>query len=643
MPCPSPWRRLQIQLACLLVVGGLAAAWSIPAQGHPGHAPDKRKKAESNMESPPRPDAGADAIELARLTAAELWLLAQAEAGPAGGGRGAAGEAARGDNATDAVQLMARAFAPFVERKEIKVRQDDRWLYVESNGLPNHPLMIGIKAWQQQVPLPQNYTGANAWQIPLHPVPAKNPRSARNDFLRGAIAVAINGIPIFNPLTNRGADAWLGGELDEWGGHCGRADDYHYHLAPVHLQELLGTSQPIAYALDGYPIYGYTEPDGSPVKNLDALNGHTDAEGRYHYHATKKYPYINGGFHGEVVSREGQVEPQSRAEPVRPDLRPLKGARIVGFERESETRSKLTYEVDGKRHQVRYTVQSGGAVAFQFIDPSGRVVEETYQPRRRRDDRGGRGGQGNRDDNPGRGEGPPPRRGGDRPPRPGDDNPPPERRRGAPRGEEPGDPPPPRPRDDSDPPERGRPGPDRDDNPPPGKGRGDRERGRPPEDRPAPPKHKSVGNLKLSSGSVDQRGVLSIDCSCDGKAESPAVEWTGVPAGTESLAISLWHVAPDQEKSYWVLYNIPAASTGVAAAVKQVGTVGTNGKRRVGYDPLCSQGPGQKTYHITVFALSKKLNLTPAQATREGLLKAAAGSILAEQTLDVIYERPRSR
>ncbi|MFM7160040.1 MAG: YHYH protein, partial [Planctomycetaceae bacterium] len=402
------------------------------------------------------------------------------------------------------------------------------------------------------------------------------------------------------------------------GGHCGRADDYHYHLAPVHLQEVVGTSQPIAYALDGYPIYGYNEPDGSPVKNLDQFNGHADAEGRYHYHATKKYPYINGGFHGEVVSREGQVEPQSRAEPVRPDLRPLKGARIVGFERETETRSLLTYEIAGKRHQIRYTVQSGGAVAFQFIDPSGREVEETYQPRRRRDDRGGRG---NREPDPGRDEGPPPRRGGDRPPRPGDDNRPPERRRGGPRGDTPEDSPPPRPRPDRDPPPRGR----------------------PPEDRPAPPKHKSVGNLKLSSASVDQRGVLSIDCSCDGKAESPAVEWKGVPEGTQSLAISLWHVAPDQEKSYWVLYNIPADSTGVAAAVKAVGTVGTNGKRRIGYDPLCSQGPGQKTYHITVFALSKKLNLTPAQATREGLLKATEGSILAEQTLDVIYERPRAR
>ncbi|MFM8285290.1 MAG: YHYH protein [Planctomycetaceae bacterium] len=570
------------------------------------------------MESASRDDAGGEVADRSWLTAADLWLLARLEGGPAGGNQDAAGQGAEAASAADPARAMARAFAPFVERKEVQVRQDDRWLYVESNGLPSHPLMIGIKAWQQQVPLPQNYTGANAWQIPLHPVPAKNPRSARNDFLRGAIAVAINGIPIFNPLTNRGADAYLGGELDEWGGHCGRADDYHYHLAPVHLQEVVGTSQPIAYALDGYPIYGYNEPDGSPVKNLDQFNGHADAEGRYHYHATKKYPYINGGFHGEVVSREGQVEPQSRAEPVRPDLRPLKGARIVGFERETETRSLLTYEIAGKRHQIRYTVQSGGAVAFQFIDPSGREVEETYQPRRRRDDRGGRG---NREPDPGRDEGPPPRRGGDRPPRPGDDNRAPERRRGGPRGDTPEDSPPPRPRPDRDPPPRGR----------------------PPEDRPAPPKHKSVGNLKLSSASVDQRGVLSIDCSCDGKAESPAVEWKGVPEGTQSLAISLWHVAPDQEKSYWVLYNIPADSTGVAAAVKAVGTVGTNGKRRIGYDPLCSQGPGQKTYHITVFALSKKLNLTPAQATREGLLKATEGSILAEQTLDVIYERPRAR
>src|SRR6187402_3094472 len=39
------------------------------------------------------------------------------------------------------------AFAPLV-----KVRWDERTLFVESNGMPAHNLMVGITAWQQQVP-----------------------------------------------------------------------------------------------------------------------------------------------------------------------------------------------------------------------------------------------------------------------------------------------------------------------------------------------------------------------------------------------------------------------------------------------------------------------------------------------------------
>ena len=90
-------------------------------------------------------------------------------------------------------------FAP-----KVASRSDDRFLYVESNGMPSHPMMIGITAWQQQVPLPQRYVGANAWQIPLNPTPAASPRTIKNQFLRGAIALAVNGIPIFNPQNNRG-------------------------------------------------------------------------------------------------------------------------------------------------------------------------------------------------------------------------------------------------------------------------------------------------------------------------------------------------------------------------------------------------------------------------------------------------------
>ena len=148
------------------------------------------------------------------------------------------------------------------------------YLYIESNGMPEHPMMIGITAWQQQVPLPQPYTRDNAWRIPLNPVPAKEPVSAKENFFRGAIALAANGVPIFNPIKNDGrTDTFLAGELDKYGGDSGRADDYHYHISPLHLQTILGESLPVAYVLDGYPIYGLNEPDGSKVENLDKWNG----------------------------------------------------------------------------------------------------------------------------------------------------------------------------------------------------------------------------------------------------------------------------------------------------------------------------------------------------------------------------------
>ena len=69
-------------------------------------------------------------------------------------------------------------------------------------------------------------------------------------------------------------------------------------------------------------LWGYTEPDGKTPKDLDQFNGHTTSLG-YHYHATKNYPYINGGFHGEVTDRDGQVDPQPRAQSPRPAMPPL--------------------------------------------------------------------------------------------------------------------------------------------------------------------------------------------------------------------------------------------------------------------------------------------------------------------------------
>ena len=275
---------------------------------------------------------------------------------------------------------MARAFDTFVQKKSITTRWDKNFFYVQSNGIPDHPMMVGITAWQQQVPLPQAYLGDNAWQVPLNPVPAKNPKSTKGDFLRGAIALAVNGVPIFNPLNNRGEDAYLFGELDEFGGHCGRADDYHYHLAPTHLEPLIGKGLPIAYSLDGYPIYGYEEFDGSAVINLDKFNGHQHSGGQYHYHATKKYPYLNGGFHGEVTQRSGQVEPQPRSQPMRPALSPLRGAKITDFQQTQLGSYQLTYDVQGKKGTVSYTINSDGSFDFVFVGTNGKTTNESYKP-----------------------------------------------------------------------------------------------------------------------------------------------------------------------------------------------------------------------------------------------------------------------
>ena len=284
-----------------------------------------------------------------------------------------------------AVQI-SRTFQPFASK--VKTRNDDKNFYVESDGMPDHRMMVGITAWQQQVPLPQPYTGPNSWQFPLEPKVAKNPLSAKDHFFRGAIAMAANGVPIFNPIKNDGrTDTFLAGELDEFGGHCGRADDYHYHIAPLHLQKQLGKSLPVAYALDGYPIYGLAEADGSEVKGLDAFNGHPTKDGRYHYHATKTYPYINGGFHGEVTDKGGQVDPQPRAEGYRPAGEPLRGAKINGFEKLADSSYKVMFSWSNKNYTIHYSVGKDGVASFDYIDPNGKVSTQKYYPRPR-----GRGG-----------------------------------------------------------------------------------------------------------------------------------------------------------------------------------------------------------------------------------------------------------
>jgi len=533
-----------------------------------------------------------------------------------------ASRAGKPDAKADTVAEVFKPFAPGV-----KTRASETHFFVESDGMPDHRLMVGITAWQQQVPIPQRYVGTNAWQFPLTPVVAENPLSAKDHFFRGAIAIAANGVPIFNPIKNDGrTDTFLAGELDQYGGHSGQADDYHYHIAPLHLQDRIGKGKAVAYALDGYPLYGLTDADGSTPKDLDKLNGHSHGAIGYHYHATKGYPYINGGFHGQVTELGGQVDPQPRSMGIRPGTPPLRGAKITGFTRPKPGAYSLTYTISGETRRVDYAVESDGSWLFNYVDSKGDGVKEYFQPQRdpEQDGGGGRRGQGGGGGGQGGGQG-----GGRRGQGGGGGGQGGGGRRGTGQGGPGGE-------------QQGRAG-ERDQ-----RGQGETgPNGRPPQSdqvtRSVPEPDAPASKLKLTSPVVGQDGMLPAKFTCDGMGISPPIAWTNAPEGTKGYAVAMHHNPPDGGTHvYWVLAGLDETVTKLAENAMGVGQAGANTvNRNLGYAPPCSKGPGRKSYFITVYALKEVWKQKEGERlTRDSLLAGIKGLVLGKSVLEVSYARP---
>ena len=274
-PTDVSWPALPLALVCLGVVFlMLKAGMTAPRLLVGGVSFCLFVFACSSDDSPTAPGEGTPGGDAAQEPSDESPGGDQSGVDPADG-EGGAGTS--GDQLANAPAVMSATFAPY---GNVTTRFDDTWFYVESDGIPEHDMMINITAWIAQVPLPHPYVGDNAWQIPLNPTYADNPVSIETDLQRGAIAIAANGIPIFNPLNASGLISKEIGELDDFGGHSGRADDYHYHTAPLHLEATSG-NMPIAYGFDGFAVYGSSEPDGTPMQALDEFHGHEWA-GSYH-------------------------------------------------------------------------------------------------------------------------------------------------------------------------------------------------------------------------------------------------------------------------------------------------------------------------------------------------------------------------
>jgi hypothetical protein len=184
--------------------------------------------------------------------------------------------------------------------------------------------------------------------------------------------------------------------LDFFGGHCGcgRGDEYHYHLAPTHLQTLAGPGNPIAYALDGYPIYGFEDSNGEEPPDLDEFHGRIE-NGSYRYYASRSFPYVNGGMRGVVEIRDGQVVPQPTRWPLRPDTAGTFAGKIILFSRSPAQKSYSVQYTGGNYRNTDFVLKDKNTIEFKSdtmrnetiksilhrSDPSAPSQPEESQPR----------------------------------------------------------------------------------------------------------------------------------------------------------------------------------------------------------------------------------------------------------------------
>lgn len=160
----------------------------------------------------------------------------------------------------------------------------------------------------------------------------------------------------------------------------------------------------------------------------------------------------------------------------------------------------------------------------------------------------------------------------------------------------------------------------------------------------------SAQHLRLHSDAFANNHHIPVDHTCDGAGTSEQLSWTGAPKGTQSFALIMFDpdARPPRGFVHWVAYDIPATVDSIPsgkysdASLPGGGLNGDNGRGKPGFIPSCP-GPGAPHhYTFTLFALSAPSLGLPAGATREQVLDAVKGKVLARATLVGLYSgKPR--
>lgn len=155
----------------------------------------------------------------------------------------------------------------------------------------------------------------------------------------------------------------------------------------------------------------------------------------------------------------------------------------------------------------------------------------------------------------------------------------------------------------------------------------------------------TMQNISITSEAFRNGDAIPAEYTCEGRNISPALSWSGAPAGTKSTALIMDDPdAPRRTFVHWVLFNIPAEANNLSPGVPGNKTLSDGSRHgvtdfgRTGYGGPCPPPGKPHRYYFRVFALDTKLDL-PAGATKADVERAMAGHIMAKGELMGKYGR----
>jgi len=139
-----------------------------------------------------------------------------------------------------------------------------------------------------------------------------------------------------------------------------------------------------------------------------------------------------------------------------------------------------------------------------------------------------------------------------------------------------------------------------------------------------------------------------------GEGLSPAITWTNVPAGTQSLVLNMRDMDVVRNKTlddqaHWVVWNLPAGATGLPEGVPK-GAQLADGSYQISATGQMYRGPGAPAtgplhhYLFELYALDTKIDVAPtadAFETRANVMKAIQGHILGKALYGGLFKRPQ--